>query len=202
MSQSFHVWYAQPLPWDVESGQAHWLQACERGVHEPRLVRCVERLQVLLQAYEPDTIWTEEPEANEPCATLALAPMTGSLELVAEAIAKAAAELGLCVFNPFDGSVWLPDGRVLQRLALALAPMPAPSGWPVAPATTAATAWKQRCTCSRPASRPSSPGWGTLTACRPTAGPPCSARAQPAWFFPARPHRWRAKTCASMPCSA
>lgn len=125
MSQSFHVWYAQPLPWDVESGQAHWLQACERGVHEPRLVRCVERLQVLLQAYEPDTIWNEEPEANKPCATLALAPMTGSLELVAEAIAKAAAELGLCVFNPFDGSVWLPDGRVLQRLALALAE-PAP----------------------------------------------------------------------------
>lgn len=142
MSQCFHVWYAHPLPWDAESGQAHWQQTRDSGVHEPRLVRCVERLHVLLQAYEPDTIWSEEPEANAPCAALSLAPMTGSLELVAEAIAKAAAEQGLCVFNPFDATVWLPDGRVLQRLGIALAEPtpPAPTAQPPAEEDAAAQA--------------------------------------------------------------
>lgn len=126
MSHCFHVWYAKPLPWDTHSAQAHWEQTRESGVHEPRLARCVQRLQVLLQAHDPDMIWSEEPEVTEPCAALALAPLTGSLELVAEAIATAAADQGLCVFNPFDGSVWLPDGRVLQRLGLALAEPMAP----------------------------------------------------------------------------
>lgn len=127
MSQNFHVWYAKPLPWDVESAQAHWQRTRDSGVHEPRLVRCVQRLEVLLDAYEPDTVWNEVPEAFEPCAALNLAPMTGSLELVAQAIATAAAEQGLCVYNPFDSAVWLPDGRVMRPLGLTLAAPAQPS---------------------------------------------------------------------------
>ena len=129
MSNCFHVWFADPLPWDAESAQAHWQKTRDSGAHEPRLESCVLRLETLLQEHDPDMVWSEPPEVTVPCAALSLAPMTGSLELVGEAIATAAAELGLCVFDPFDGSVWLPDGRVLQQLALAsmdITPLPSP----------------------------------------------------------------------------
>ena len=65
MSHCFHVWYAHPLPWDAESGQEHWEQTRNSGVHEPRLVGCVERLNALLQAHDADMVWAEEPEVSE-----------------------------------------------------------------------------------------------------------------------------------------
>ena len=140
MSHCFHVWYAHPLPWDAESGQEHWEQTRNSGVHEPRLVGCVERLNALLQAHDADMVWAEEPEVSEPCAVLALVPQAGSMNFVADAIAAAAREQGLCVLNPFDGSVWLPNGRVLRRMALAVVdPSEATPRAPAASAVDAAT---------------------------------------------------------------
>ena len=140
MSHCFHVWYAHPLPWDAESGQENWEQTRNSGVHEPRLVGCVERLNALLQAHDADMVWAEEPEVSEPCAVLALVPQAGSMNFVADAIAAAAREQGLCVLNPFDGSVWLPNGRVLRRMALAVVdPSEATPRAPAASAVDAAT---------------------------------------------------------------
>ena len=42
------LYLATALPWDAESGQEHCEQTRNSGVHEPRLVGCVERLNALL----------------------------------------------------------------------------------------------------------------------------------------------------------
>ena len=137
MSTCLHVWYAHPLPWDAESAQAHWQSTRASGVHEPRLVQCVQRLTELLADHDSDMVWSEAPEATEPCATLTLAPMGGSLALVTDAIVQAAAACGLCVFNPFDGSVWRPDGRMLTQLSLE--PLPSSPPPQAAPKPSSAT---------------------------------------------------------------
>lgn len=137
MSTCLHVWYAHPLPWDAESAQAHWQSTRASGVHEPRLVQCVQRLTELLADHDSDMVWSEAPEATEPCATLTLAPMGGSLALVTDAIVQAAAACGLCVFNPFDGSVWRPDGRMLTQLSLE--PLPSSPPPQAAPTPSSAT---------------------------------------------------------------
>lgn len=125
MSQLFRVWHASPLPFDTDSARDHWHQRRASGGHDPRLDRCLARLQQDLSGHDPSMIWAEEPEAEPPCTVLTLAPATGSLVLTVEAILAAAAAEGLCVLNDFDGSVTLPDGRRLVRLSLAVDPAPA-----------------------------------------------------------------------------
>jgi len=125
MSQVFHVWYANPLPFDVDDAIDQWRRRRSTAEHEPRLERCVARMAERLADHEPEMLWAEVPEADEPCGLLTLEPSTGSLRLTAQAIFAAAAEEGLCVFNGFDGSVTLPNGRRLVPLSLALDTVPA-----------------------------------------------------------------------------
>ena len=120
MSQLFHVWYASPLPFDVDDAIDQWRQRRSTAEHDPRLERCVAHLAESLADHDPEMLWAEVPEADEPCGVLTLAPSTGSLHLTVQAIFAAAAEGGLCVFSDFDGSVTLPSGRRLVPLSLAL----------------------------------------------------------------------------------
>lgn len=126
MSQVFHVWYANPLPFDPDSAKDQWRQRRAAGEHDDRLDRYLVRLQQSLAKHDPSMLWAEEPEADSPCAVLTLAPATAALTETTHAILTAAAAEGLCVLNDFDSSVTLPDGRLL--VPLSLAPDPAPAG--------------------------------------------------------------------------